>query len=327
MLRMVLDLQRSPQGRILVSRVAEKLEVHERTVSRWLNALSDAFVDEYGEAIFEKKRIGNRAYAVLNRDIVTSSSIYFYAAVHVAMQNISAIRQQFLSEFGEQVKEDIREHALETKPHLRTQFERVDDVFAYVPFGPKDYKDQDEELGALMTAAMDRKECVIKYEPAGREPEDIRIRPLCVILYRDGLYLRVQAWRREAWRMRTFALDRVLDVERTNVEFRRPNGFKTEDVAKDRLGLWSSEDETTDEVELFFASDAFERASERQWPGQLNGWERSDCGRHALRLELPITPEFVTWLLTWGPKVEVTSPEWLRDELRDAYADALELYI
>lgn len=327
MLSMVFKLQSSPQGRIPIRTLADALEVHERTITRYVKALAERFTTGDGEPLVDKKRIGNRSYAVIKRDVVTQSAVFNYAAVHVAMQNISAIREPLLGDFGASVKENIREHALQTKPELRTSFERVDDVFCYVPFGPKNYQEREHELGALIQASIDRHECEIEYAPPGRVAEKMLIRPLCIVLYRDGLYLRVEALRDEKWLMRTVALDRIRNVRNQKRAFRRPNGFSPSQIAEDRLGIWVSDRDEIETVRLLFTRDAKQRAAEREWPGQVGGWVETDNGHFELTLNLAVTPEFATWLMTWGEKVQVLAPESLRDRLRDTFANALEHYI
>lgn len=327
MLSMVFKLQCSPQGRVPIRTLAESLEVHERTITRYVKALAERFTTDDGDPLVEKERIGNRAYAVIRRDVVTQSAVFNYAAVHVAMQNIAAIREPLLGDFGQSVKEDIRAHAMQTKPELRTSFERVDDVFCYVPFGPKNYQERENELGTLIQASLDRHECEVEYAPAGRAAETMLVRPLCIVLYRDGLYVRVVALRNDQWLMRTIALDRIRNVRNLKRSFRRPNGFCPSQIAADRLGIWVSDRDEVEIVQLLFTRDAKQRAAEREWPGQIGGWVEKEDGNFELTLNLAVTPELATWLMTWGDTVQVLAPESLRDRLRDTYANALEHYI
>lgn len=327
MLRLVFDLQKAPNGRITIRELARRLEVHERTVTRYIKALEDTMTDDEGEPLITKERIGNRSYATIKRDLVTRSTLFYYAAVHVAMQNITAVREGLLGEFGTEVKDDLRKHALRNRPELRSDFERIDDIFAYVPFGPKNYCDREMQLDHMIRGALEGRECVIEYAAAGRERERFRVRPLCIILYRDGLYVRVQAMRHGDWKMRTLALDRIENSELLSDRFRRPRDFDAKALSEGRLGIWVSENDPIETVVLRFTADAKLRAAEREWPGQVGGWKELPDGRHELRLKLAVTPEFETWLLTWGSKVEVKQPENLRDSLRATYADALEHYI
>jgi len=44
-------------------------------------------------------------------------------------------------------------------------------------------------------------------------------------------------------------------------------------------------------------------------------------------MKVPVSPEVVKWILSWGPEVEVLEPEGLRQRVAEKLADALQPYV
>jgi predicted DNA-binding transcriptional regulator YafY len=144
-------------------------------------------------------------------------------------------------------------------------------------------------------------------------------------MYRDGLYVLARVVRGKGNDMRTYAIDRIESTELDRSKhFELPHNFNPRKYYANKLGLWHS-DEPATQVVLAIEESAVDSAKERQWPGFVE-WRHRDDGRWYLTLEVPVTPELQTWILTWGQKMEVIKPESLRRKIADRFRAALSAY-
>jgi predicted DNA-binding transcriptional regulator YafY len=145
------------------------------------------------------------------------------------------------------------------------------------------------------------------------------------VMYRDGLYLLAKtAGAVDQTRPYIYAVERIETAAvARDVVFEVPADFDPQKLFEGRLGIWSS-DEPPLPIRLAFAGRAARYARERRWPGQAH-WTEED-GRSILELKVPVTPEVVSWIIGWGPDLEVLSPLSLRTQVRERHMAAVARY-
>lgn len=315
MLRM---LERRTSGEMPVNLIAERLEVHRRTVIRYVKALRVVINNDHGEPLVDLVRRDGETWVVLNRNPPpVASNVFQYAAVHAATSHLSAVGDPVLGDSARFVLERL-EGSLD-----EDILERVKHGFFYVPFGPKNYDSNEEVLDTLTQAVLRRRPVDIVYCSPGKEAKKHRIEPFTLVMYRDGLY--VFARRSGTEKKSLFAIDRIqgADLDR-KVQFEIPDSFNPARYFGKRLGIWQATKRPSD-IEIAFSPNAARAASERRWPG-FRGWRDLDDGRKVLHLRIPITPEVATWVRTWGADAEVLNPASLRETIIEGLKASMERY-
>ena len=324
MVRIVQLLERSRRRRILLDDLAAELEVHRRTARRYVQALEGSATTADGEPLVRLEGRGVKAAVVLaEQREPTSSRLYQYAAVFAATRCLTTGDGSPLGDSAEQLVSTLErgfEHRL--APLVR----RVQESFVYVPFGPKDYRQSEEVLDTIVQASVHRRPLMLRYRTRTGWAYSCRFEPWTVVLYRDALFVHgLQRGVGPAGGVRLLAVDRVQEAEIEKGErFEVPEDYDPEAWFEGQLGLWQEGGEP-ELVRIAFSERAALTAKERVWPGQ-RGWSEAEDGRWVLELEIPVTPEVMTWVLTWGSEAEVLGPGSLRERVVAVLEGTLSAY-
>lgn len=324
MVRILKLLEDTHRRSMLLDGLAQELEVHRRTVRRYVQAMEKEFVGPDDEPVIRIEGRGARARVVLAaQPEPTSARLYQYAAVYAATRSLSAGGGSPLAESAEALVAKL-EDGFEGK--LKPLARRVSECFVYVPFGPKDYRRGGEAVSTVVLATLYRRPLLLHYRTRTGWRYRCRFEPYAMVLYRDALFVHGrQRGVGPASGLRLLALDRIVEAEILRKEsFEPPEDYRPEDHFEGQLGLWT-DDAEPERVRLVFSARAARTARERQWPNQ-QGWTEREDGRFELELQVPITPEVVTWVLTWGPEAEVLSPPSLREQVGERLERAAAAY-
>lgn len=180
-------------------------------------------------------------------------------------------------------------------------------------------------LKLLQQAVLEKRKVHIVYRTSSRGgAESLRVvRPYHLLPYVRSWHLLAHCERRSA--ILTFKVDRIRKAETLNEHYSIPSDFCPEDHVGIGWGLISGEKENAEDVELLFEPEAGRWVSEEQWH-QSQDAETLESGFVRLRLRLPITPDFVSWILYYGSRVEVVKPQSLRDRVGEEHRRAAERY-
>lgn len=304
-----------------VNEIAERLEVSRKTVLRYADAIAGAICSDDGEALVSRELRNGEAWLQMAREpSPLSSGIYQYAAVWAASRWLTAGRGSLL---GDTVETALECFEGKLAGNLAPLVDRVATAFHYVPFGPKDYRVNEDALDALVQATLRQHPVTIERRRRDGTVHTELLEPFTLVMYRDGLYVlgRFVGYD-ELW---LFAVERILsaEVDRSST-FTLPEGFDPEAHFAGRLGLWEPAGEPVS-IEVAFQTAAGEAAALRSWPG-FQRWRRAQDGRDVLELKLPVSPEVVTWIASWGSQAEVLKPKSLRDRVVEELKGALAQY-
>lgn len=324
MLRLLEDC---PKGRMEVSKLAEELNVHPRTIKRYIEAIGGVITGARNKPYVERVRVGRTPYAQVNRPDTQTMSITLmeYAALRLATSSMNSLAPESFGYLHETVSEKAEAAVGRENMDRLKDFDRS---FVYVPYGPKRYDEEaDRVVRWAIEAVTNNHPATIKYESSNGKVQAREIHPLSIVLYRDALYIYARQRKPVATpnEFRYFAVDRIqsfaMDQSKT---FKKPANYDAEQLGKNSLGIWNSGKK--DRVKLRFTDAGARHVRERSWPNQRDFQEIS-ANEVILEMEIPITPEVITWLAGWGRQVEVLEPEDLIDKLRNHLADALDFYV
>lgn len=110
---------------------------------------------------------------------------------------------------------------------------------------------------------------------------------------------------------RIFALSRIKNITIRQEKYTTPEGF---DISKEvdlSFGIWHN-DEEPEEYELLFDSNLANYILEREWHKDQIIEQRAD-GSVCLKFCSNQKQQIMSWVMSFGPAVEVVKPESLRE--------------
>lgn len=321
-------LEETPEGEMEVSKLAEKLEVHPRTVKRYIEAIGGALDGGGDTPYIERIRKGRTPYAKINRPVTQTMSFTLmnYAALRLATASLKSVDPDSFGMLHEEAADQVRDTQKRGGADLRA-LENFEDAFLYVPYGPKRYTEDTSRVIRRVLQGIEKRNPLKMDYPKGEDAQERVVHPLAIVLYRDALYLYAKQVKPKPSpeRLRYFSVDRIGSIELLRKQtFQRPKDFKPEELGSTSLGIW--EMGNPERVCLRFFDQGAQYVLERNWPNMVS-CETVAPDTVELQMDVPVTPEVIAWLAGWGRLVEVIEPEELVEELRNHLADALDYYV
>jgi proteasome accessory factor B len=225
-------------------------------------------------------------------------------------------------------------------PDLATAFEKLEEG---LPQALKEHVDRtigilasrrrdaefNRHVRALTRAWASRRVVEIDYDPppysrygaaSGRRRAVVRPYLLEPSLQTHALYL--IGWDETRDGIRTFKVERMVDVQVTERAFEPPEGGIEADLRK-AWDIIADQPETT--VVLRFQPSVAGRVREARWHPTQHV-EPADDGSLVWRATVAGTIEIRLWILSWGDEVEVLEPTELREDVAGTWRRALERY-
>jgi proteasome accessory factor B len=187
---------------------------------------------------------------------------------------------------------------------------RIQDLFSARPDPWKDYSKKQDVIAGLIDGILHQRQARIAYHSASsRRTKTYDVDPYRLVYYRGGLYLYARA--HEYGEVRTFAVERVQEVEVLDQGFEVPADFDPSQYARSAFGIFGGKAER---VELVFAAGIAGYVRERNWHESQSLADEPDGG---VRLVLEVAPSFdlKAWIKGFLPNVRVVGPAPLRDEI------------
>lgn len=314
-LRLVGRVQASRGLPVAVNTLADHFGVHRRTILRWVDALGRAWPDE--PPIVREHRDGRAWLRAPTERSTLPQTVFQLAAVRLALRHLEVQGESVITDSATDVLDAMRAEL--PSPSLARRVERA---FHYVAFAPKRYEDKDEVLDPLLRAALFSRRVRLRYRPLRGGQTTHVLEPYTLVAFRDGLYV---VGRRIGSHegLRTFAVDRIAELTLEDARFDVPDDYDVRD-AVGAMGMFAP-DTLSAAVCVAFDREVGRGLQERQLPGGATWTERPD-GRLQLDLDIQITPEIGSWLLSFGATAEVLGPPELRDQLREELRAAARRY-
>lgn len=123
--------------------------------------------------------------------------------------------------------------------------------------------------------------------------------------------------------VKTYALDRMTDVTLLDTQFRLPDNFNAEVFCSNSFGVIFNSSKV---VEVILRADDRQAKYLRALPLHPTQTEVVNNGYSLFRYELRLTPDFVSEILSYGPRLTVVAPEELRLMVRTQLMEALRNY-
>lgn len=295
---------------VTTSRLAEELEVNQRTVQRYVATLRDsAGIDIEESAGRLRIGAGSRLPAMqLDRYQATMLLMALRllhqlrpeqdpALVGSLAQLSRALRVPLVARYLERTLRTV-----ETRP-VNTERQRVERT--------------------VIDGFVDSRALEVDYvDSSGNETRRV-LEPYLLEPAAEGRHIYVFAHDALSGEVRPFRLDRIRAARLLPQRFQVPDDFDIDRVVSTSWGVWQSE--TPDHVVLRFAAEAARWVFETRWHPNATITELSGGGTE-VRLDVASEVEMRPWVLRWGPLVEVIAPPSLRGYVANAARRTAELY-
>jgi predicted DNA-binding transcriptional regulator YafY len=301
----------------------KELAIQPRTYRKYRQILTEEFLPfiDAGESLLQEVREDATFFLRLNAGRVSDAMMPRHVdritAMHLARQLMGFLEKTRL---GREVDETLRE-LLTRVPNgsvFSSKLRNAGRLFYHKPFGAKDYGRQSEELSTILNALVFHAELEIVYRSAYRQNEVTTriVEPLTLVSYREGLYLLAQI--SDAEEKRIFAVDRIVQVQRTGSHFPYPSEeeFHPERYFANAFGLYRAHPPQRRVVELIFVDKPWliSDLTERTWD-VTQKFTRMRDGRLRLTFRPESLVEVRAWIASFGDNVEVVRPAPLDDPI------------
>lgn len=293
-------------GRFIgTAQLAAEHGVTERTIRRDVEALQEA-----GFPLYDDKADGRKVWRLVEgyrQKLAQGFTLSELAALYFSRNMLAFLGRAPFGQDLESAFAKIRE-ALPQKslPFLS----RIQDLFSARPDPWKDYSKKQDVIAALIDAVLHQRQARIAYYSFNsRRTKSYEIDPYRLVYYRGGLYLYARA--HEYQEIRTFAVERVQQVEVREAGFEMPKDFSPSEYARSAFGIFGGKAET---IELVFSAEIAGYVRERTWHESQALGDEPDGG---VRLTLQVAPSFdlKSWIKGFLPHVQVVRPAGLRHEI------------
>lgn len=309
-------LAASAEG-LTLDEMARELSVGRRTAERMRDAVREAFpqMEEVDDPPTRRFRIPSGLDGIFQAPTADEFTALRAAAEQYRSQGSKARAGSLLS-LEQKVLSAIRAGARrKLAPDLEALLEA--ETMA-IHAGPRPFEDE-QVLGAVREAIKSLKRLRFRYL-GGSSPGRVReITPFGLLFGRSNYLVAAEGDSTEA---RTWRLDRIADIEVSEVTGVRPPEFSLNAFANRSFGIYQDK---VEHVQLLVKPHGAEEAK---------GWRfhptqeltPQDDGTVLVNFEAAGMRELAWHLFTWGDKIEILSPERLRDVMREELAVAVKAH-
>ncbi|MCP4418575.1 MAG: WYL domain-containing transcriptional regulator [Chloroflexi bacterium] len=296
----------TPEG-IRAVDLAGKLVVDRRTVYRDVD-----FLCEQGLPIWQK----DGRFGINRTRYLTTVHLSFHEAIALTLAGLLLART--IDERSPHVTSALRKLAVTLpkaiSPHLKRAADRVQTL------------NDGQQQVAVLEALAEGWGSGYKVRVGYRSPRSGKLRERVIAPYAleptpSGIYvIGHDDWAKD---IRTFKLDRLESATLLKRPFVVPESFDLESHLASGWRIMAGDEIT--EVLLRFAAEVTPHIHERQWhPTQK--LEKTEDGGCLLRVQVAQPEEMQPFIRSWGAKVEVLAPAWLRAQIATELQRAASQY-
>ena len=296
--------------------LAQDLGCHRRTVYRDLEALQAA-----GFPVYTDRVEGKHVWSLLDTakhsipipfTLPELMALYFSRGMMGVLKD--TVFYDSLVSLFEKIKTTLPD------PYM----EYLGQIEKSLAVGSKPYKHYGQLrslIDKVSQAAIQQKCIEIDYYTMSRKKKTRRrVAPYKIWFFDGTFYLIANCGLRED--VRIFAMDRINHIELTDEIFEMPEDFNVDEFMKASFGVFHGEPVR---VRIWFAADIAEYIREKTWH-ETQDIETQEDGSIIFEAEVAGIKEIEFWVLKWGAKARVLTPESFRDEIRSEIEAMREIY-
>ena len=313
--RLIQRLANSRAG-VSLDDLTDELECVKRTVYRDLDALMLA-----GFPVLSEKRDGRVFYRFLDGFRMGGSPFTPDEILALAFGE-DLLRTLEGTVFHESIRSALAKIRAGLSPQLAAYLERLRESFRVLPGPHKSYSRFRDTIRVLNDAVLARRTVRIRYRTGSSGAVRRRDLDPYRVWYRSGALYAIGHDHRSG-ELRTFAIDRIREIEATERSFEVPASFDFDAMLASAFGVITDPD--TQRVRVRFEPGWAAWVAERTWhPSQRV--EPRPGGALELCMDVAGLAEVKSWVLSFGAGARVLEPEALRRDVEQELAKALRAY-
>jgi predicted DNA-binding transcriptional regulator YafY len=302
--KIIQTLISSRQGKS-AAEMARELGCHSRTIYRDLEALQYA-----GFPIYTEKTQGKSLWSLLNtarHSIPIPFNLTELMALYFSRGMMKVLKNTVFYDSLESLFEKIKA----TLPAEYIQYlDRIENSLKVASKPYKHYGELRDIIDQVSQAAVENKYIEMDYYTMSRKRKTRRkVAPYKIWFFDGTFYLVGNCGLRED--VRIFALDRIEHLKQTDETFKLPEDFDIDEFMRASFGIFHGKHA---HVKIWFAPEVAGYISEKTWHDTQQIIKQDD-GSIIFEAEVAGTDEIKYWILNWGAKAVVLSPDSLRGEI------------
>ncbi len=311
-------IERSRTGGVTIDELAADCGVTTRTIRRDLQALEEAGFPIYDDRSHDDGRtrwvINGQAFRTVSAGLTLSElcALYFSRTLLEALSG---------TPFRDDLESAFEKLGAALAPHMRRFLDELPRVLAAKPdpMRKRDDPRQQRLAARLLEATLHSRQTSLTYHSQSSDRTKVYlVHPYRLAHAQGALYL--LAYVPEYREIRTFALERVLDVSLLEERF-TPMVDAPGEAFPHSLGVFSGPPER---VELEFEPAVADYVTTREWH-QSQTVEVRGSTVH-MTLEVSVDRSLQSWILSFGPFVKVRAPAHLARHIADQIDKAQARY-
>lgn len=314
----IIDLMRRPQG-ASVQEICSSLGCQRTTFYRYQNKLETYGIPYYGKDDYNGNTSSKRWY-IDEDEYKRTIPVRLDHVERMMLRTILGRTRVFDSTRLKPRMEALRSKLNSTLLHDKTK--RIATTL-YSFKGSISYEGKEEIIDTLCSCIESRIRATVAYQAAkAKEPKAYDIEPYTLVDHGNALYVIVAVPKHEG-NIRILAVDRIKQLEKTDIRFTIPETFDPEQYLNPSFGIFVEEPMR---VRVRFSPESAVYARERTW-GQEQTTVELDDGTLELCFTAAGFEEIVRWVLSFGKGARVLEPEKLVERVRDELDGAKKEYL
>lgn len=176
----------------------------------------------------------------------------------------------------------------------------------------KEYGEFRDTINLINDAVTGKTHIDIEYYTMSRQEQTKRrVAPYNIWLFDGSFYLIGFCKKRND--IRLFALDRIKALSLSDEPFEKPEDFNIEAFMSTSFGVFQGQPQ---KVKIQFAKEVAEYIKEKNWHATQKITRQND-GSIIFEADVAGLDEISFWVLSWGSKAVVLSPESLRESIKE----------
>lgn len=189
-----------------------------------------------------------------------------------------------------------------------------------------------EYLQTIIEAMQKNVRVAIDYQRySAAAPRHLTMDPYCLKLFRQRWYMLghfhrdATSEKPEADYFGIFSLDRIKNLELTDIKFKVKKDFSAKEYFSEYFGVTTGDGTECERIVLRAYGDQRFYMRDLAWHHSQTEIASTD-DYSDFELTLRPTLDFSTKIVSAGNRVKVLSPKWLADEVREMHLDAIKMY-
>lgn len=185
-----------------------------------------------------------------------------------------------------------------------------------------DYSKYDPQIRQIIRCVQQKQLLDVEYQPIhSHEPHKIQVIFRMLFTYSEMLYVIAYVPKHNS--NIALTIQNIIEIYEHDQQFKALPKFDFYEWSKDRFGVFWGDAEN---VEIEIKSDYLHYFENRIWHASQKFVSIKNSKNKILKMKVPLAPDFIAWVLSWGNAAEVKKPKKLIEIIKDSLEKNLSIY-